>query len=149
MKKNRKIISHLRIISNTVRKIADLRLEEKCSDLSEMSACFILYIETQEDDGKPVFHKALEKEFHISKATVSQIVSRMEKKKLVKQLEKEGDTRLKWVVLTDYARKMTPFLKNTEKRFASRILNGFSEEEKKTFLNYLNRIQDNLNNMNE
>ena len=73
----------------------------------------------------------------------------MEKKKLVKQLEKEGDTRLKWVVLTDYARKMTPFLKNTEKRFASRILNGFSEEEKKTFLNYLNRIQDNLNNMNE
>lgn len=147
MKQDRKILSCLRIISNTVRKTADIRLAEKCRDLSEMSACFILYLDKQEEDGEPVFQKNLEKEFKISKATVSQIVSRMEEKRLVKRVGDTKDTRLKWIILTDYARQMIPLLRAADRRFESRILKGFSKEEKKSFLEYLNRIQNNLNSL--
>ena len=147
MKKDRRILSCLRVISNTVRKTADVHLAEKNDDLSEMSACIILYLDQQEEEQKAVFHRDLEKEFSISKATVSQIVSRMEKKRLVKRIGDTEDTRIKWIIMTDYARQMVPFLKTTNDTFESRVLSGFSEEEKDNLFGYLKRIQNNLHNL--
>lgn len=149
MKKNRRILSCFRVISNTVRKIADIHLMEKNPDMSEMSACILLYLEQQEQKRKAVFHRDLEWEFHISKATVSQIISRMEKKKMVKRIGDTDDTRIKWIVMTDYGRNMLPFLKAADKQFADRIMEGFSEEEKEILLGFLKRIQDNLYNLDE
>lgn len=149
MKKNRRILSYFRVISNTVRKTADIHLMGENADMSEMSACILLYLEQQEKKSVAVFHRDLEREFHISKATVSQIISRMERKKLVKRIGDKEDTRIKWIVMTDYARRMLPYLRAEDKKFADRILEGFSEGEKEILLGFLKRIQDNLYNLDE
>lgn len=71
-----------------------------------MSACIILYLEKQGKEQRLVYHKDLEREFNLSKATISQSISRMEKKKLIERKGDADDARIKWIILTDYARKI-------------------------------------------
>ena len=144
VKIDRKILSCLRVINNTVRKTADIYLSGKCNALSEMSARIILYLNQQEEEKKAVPQKDLERAFSISRATVSQIISRMEKNKLVKRIGDTYDSRIKRISMTDYARQMVPYLKSDGHQFESRILKGFSEEEKNNLLGYLERLQNNL-----
>lgn len=144
MKTERQIITCFRKISNRIRRTAEAGLAEKYQDLSEMNACILLFLKQRKLQEMPVCQKDLEREFSISKATVSQIVARMENKHLIQREESAEDSRRKRLLLTCEAEEMLPFLKEADKIYERRILEGFSEQEKKKLLAYLFRIQENL-----
>lgn len=144
MRTERQIIICFRKISNRIRKTAEAGLAEKYPDLSEMNACILLFLRKKSYQKNHVFQKDLEKEFSISKATVSQIIARMEGKHLIQREENAEDSRRKRILLTEEAEKMLPFLKEADQIYESRILEGFSEQEKEKLLAYLFRVQENL-----
>lgn len=144
MNENKKIIFCLGIMHNAIRKIADAKFMEIHHELSGMYVLILLYLEQQEQEHKKVFQKDLEQEFQISKATVSRILSRMEKKNLVRRKGNVGDARFKWIIMTEYARKMLPDLKKVEEQLECTILDGFSQGDKGILLNYIAKMEHNL-----
>jgi len=88
----------------------------------------------------------LEKFFHISKATVSDVLNTMEKHKIITRVVSDMDTRSKIILLNDeYKRKHHAFQKkmyNLEKE----ITKNLTEEELNSFINTLTKMKTNINN---
>lgn len=145
MDKDRRILMNIREISNEMKKIVGYKLLRKHEDLSEMNACIILYLKQQELQKRQVFHKDIEREFRISRATVSQMISRMEKKKMIERRDDFSDGRRKQIFLTDLSRESISFLEKTDEQLEKVILENFSEQEKECLLGYMERIQKNIN----
>lgn len=144
MNENKKIIFCLGIMHNAIRKIADAKFMEIHHELSGMYVLILLYLEQQEQEHKKVFQKDLEQEFQISKATVSRILSRMEKKNLVRRKGDVGDARFKWIIMTAYSRKMIPDLKKAEEQLECIVLDGFSKKDKDVLLSCIAKMEHNL-----
>lgn len=138
---------NIREISNEMKKIVGYKLLKKHEDLSEMNACIILYLKQQELQKRQVFHKDIEKEFRISRATVSQMISRMEKKKMIERKDDFSDGRRKQIFLTDMSRESISFLEKTDEQLEKIILENFSEQEKDCLLGYMERIQNNISKL--
>lgn len=147
MNKNRKILMNIRDISNEMKKIVGYKLLRKHVDLSEMNACIILYLKQQELQKRQVFHKDIEREFHISRATVSQMISKMEKKNMIERKDDFSDGRRKQIFLTDLSRESLSFLEKIDEQLENVILEDFSEQEKDCLLEYMERIQNNINKL--
>lgn len=147
MDKNRKILMNIREISNEMKKIVGYKLLREHEDLSEMNACIILFLKQQELQKRQVFHKDIEREFRISRATVSQMISRMEKKKMIERRDDFSDGRRKQIFLTDSSRESISFLEKTDEQLEKAILEDFTEQEKNCLLEYMERIQKNINKL--
>lgn len=147
MNKNRKILMNIRDISNEMKKIVGYKLLRKHVDLSEMNACIILYLKQQELQKRQVFHKDIEREFRISRATVSQMISKMEKKNMIERKDDFSDGRRKQIFLTDLSRESISFLEKTDEQLEKVILEDFTEQEKNFLLEYMERIQSNINKL--
>ena len=122
MNENQKIIENIETMHHTIRKCADAQFMERQDGLSGMCVFVLLYLAKQEQVHKKVFQKDLEQEFQISKATVSRMLSRMEKKNLVRRKGNAEDARFKWIIMTAYSRKMIPDLKKAEEQLECNVL---------------------------
>ena len=144
MNENQKIIANLGIMHHTIRKFADEKFMEIQKELSGMFVFVLLYLAQQEQAHKKVFQKDLEQEFQISKATVSRMLSRMEKKNLVRRKGNGEDARFKWIIMTAYSRKMIPDLKKAEEQLECTVLDGFSKKDKDVLLSCIAKMEHNL-----
>lgn len=144
MNENQKIVAYLGIMHHTIRKFADTKFMEIQNELSGMYVFGLLYLAQQEQAHKKVFQKDLEQAFQISKATVSRMLSRMEAKNLVRRKDNAGDARFKWIIMTEYARKMVPDFKKAEEQLEYTILDGFSNADKDILLNCIAKMEHNL-----
>lgn len=86
----------------------------------------------------------IEKFLDCSHATVSGLVSRLEEKGLVYLETNAADRRAKTVRLTEKERTKFRATQEHRKLMEETLLKGFSEEERETLLNYLERIYENL-----
>ena len=142
MNENQKIIANLGIMHHTIRKFADAKFMEIQKELSGMFVFVLLYLAQQEQAHKKVFQK--DQEFQISKATVSRMLSRMEKKNLVRRKGNAEDARFKWIIMTAYSRKMIPDLKKAEEQLECTVLDGFSKKDKDVLLSCIAKMEHNL-----
>ncbi len=98
----------------------------------------------QENDGKEIFQKDIEKRFGINRSSATGILQLMEKNGLIYREEVSYDARLKRIVMTKKAVSLEASIRREIELTEKQITKGFSGEELLTLLQMLSRIQDNL-----
>ena len=93
---------------------------------------------------RPTYAKDVEAEFHLSHPTVSGLLSRLEQKDFLELKTDPKDRRSKRILISEkglacHERMHAVILENE-----SRIVRGFSEEEKAQFAQFLQRAIDNV-----
>ncbi len=88
--------------------------------------------------------KTIAKECQIEPATVTSLLSRMEKNGLIERRGKSGDKRYICVYLTDKGRKESEYVVTAFDAIEKEALKGFSVEEKEQFILFLKKVNSNL-----
>ncbi len=95
-------------------------------------------------EGRDVFQKDIENEFHINRSTVTSIMQVMEKNGLIERCMVPRDNRLRQVLLTEKGREMhqktVSLIDETERQ----MLAGIPEAEIKAFFETVYKIERNL-----
>lgn len=81
---------------------------------------------------------------HVGKATVSKLLSSLEKKDYLSMESSSSDKRVKIILLTDKGLYVKDNISEAFKVIDKRVGEGFSEDEKKTLSSYLKRLRDNV-----
>ncbi len=110
------------------------------SDLSVGQPKILEYLFTH--DG--AIQKEIAEACQIEPATVTSLLSRMEKNGLVERKNRSGDRRYLCVHLTETGRKYGRLSVETLEAVEETALAGFSHEEREQFIAYLRKVNDNL-----
>lgn len=104
---------------------------------------FVLhYVSKHQENG--VCHRDIEKQFELSHATVSGIISRLEAKGFINCFADSSDRRFKNIIVTDKAKRCDAEIKNHIDRYERQLVNGFSEEEKMLLVDFISRMIKNV-----
>ncbi len=105
---------------------------------------FVLhYISIRRDED--VCQRDIEKQFDLSHATVSGIISRLEAKEFVECCFAEDDRRIKKISVTQKAVLCESEMKSHICHLEEQLLDGFSEEEKIQLHSFIKRLLININ----
>lgn len=77
-------------------------------------------------------------------ATVTSLLSRMEREELIRRVTKDGDRRSLYVFLTPYGKEMSERVRQAMQTIESRALSDFRPDEQKILMQLLARIHFNL-----
>lgn len=91
-----------------------------------------------------IYQKDLEATFGITRSTASKVLQLMEQKGMILRLPVSQDARLKKLVLTDWAKELHHQLRQNADEMDQNLLAGFTPEEEKQLLSYLDRMLHNL-----
>ncbi|MGN0500865.1 MAG: MarR family winged helix-turn-helix transcriptional regulator [Ruminococcus sp.] len=121
------------------RKMLESAVKNGVDKVTIMHGWIIAYLYNNQD--KDIFQKNLEREFSISRSSVTNILQLMEKKGYIKRVSVENDARLKKIVLTEKGisikNSMDQAIKSNEQEFDS----VFTPEEKQTFLFLIRKLR--------
>ena len=95
-----------------------------------------------ENDG--VVQKDIAKSCFIEQATVTSILARMEKNKLIIRKVDPDNRRFQFVYLTEKGKVEAKFVIESFAKLENNALKDFTDEEKMQFVNFLNRVNKNL-----
>lgn len=110
--------------------------------LTGMHGYLIGYLyENREHD---VFQRDIEKQFSISRSTVTATLQLMEKNGLITRESVAQDARLKRIVLTQKALDLHQQIQADIMAFEAQLTRGISEEEEAVFLQVVQKMRDNL-----
>ena len=84
------------------------------------------------------------KELEVSPATIAVALKNLEKEQYIVRTSKEGDNRVKDVLLTEKGQKLVEDSREYFNLVDSEMYQGFSEQEKKQFVDFLKRIYHNM-----
>lgn len=140
----------LRKLSNLTCRYFEQQTNKKQVDaITGTNGWIIGYIAKQQAKGKPVYQRDLETHFGITRSTASKVVSLMVQKGLVEQRSVPEDRRLRQLVLTPRAEEVKQLMDEDHFSFENTLRRGFSEDELNTLFALLDRLKENLNQMNE
>lgn len=80
----------------------------------------------------------------VSTATIAIALKKLEKNGYINKITDEDDNRLNIIVITEKGRNVVEMSRQLFDDIDSTMFAGFSNEEKKNFINMLDRIEDNL-----
>lgn len=129
----------IRRLHNATRQRIDEALNEM--DLTSAQGPIIGYLMLRPNPPCP---KDIEQEFHLSHATVSGLLSRMEKKGFIRQEEDSDDRRCKRIYPLPKAKECGGRIHRTIIEGEKQMVQGFSEEEQAMFADYLTRAARNM-----
>ncbi|MBQ8856649.1 MAG: winged helix-turn-helix transcriptional regulator [Lachnospiraceae bacterium] len=98
------------------------------------------HIYVEELRGNYVFQRDIEEIFRIKRSSVTSVLQTLEKKGIVYRENVPGDARIKRLVLTDAAREIHKSTYAALDHMEQSIRSLFTEEEFRTFLDYMDRI---------
>lgn len=113
---------------------------ERCTGISQSR----LDILTKLVEVEEISQTALQKEVNIDNAAVTRHLKQLEEKELITRRKCTDDNRFTFVRLTEAGRKRIVAYHEEKQKFISKVLNGFSEEERSLLLDMLLRIEDNV-----
>ena len=113
-------------------------------DLTNVIGWTIGLISRRNSEGVETYQKDIEAEFKISRSTATGLLQNMEKLGYLYREVSEVDSRLKRIVLTEKSIELNKKVLNTFDQIENQLLTGFSDEEKKQLLEYLKRLENNL-----
>ncbi|MBR3767146.1 MAG: MarR family transcriptional regulator [Clostridia bacterium] len=100
---------------------------------------FVLhYIAKNRCDG--ICHRDIEKQFDLSHATVSGIISRLEAKGFITCSSSENDRRFKNIDITQKAKCCEDEMWLHINHYEEQLVKGFSDEEKKLLIDFITRM---------
>ena len=132
---------YIQIVSRELKRNMDETLSKY--NVTGVQSMVIGYIYKKSKNGE-VFAKDIEEEFEMRKATVAGIIQLMESNGLIERKAKEGDCRLKSIVLTPKALEIQAIVKKQVNIAEKNIVNEMTKEEQKQFLTLLKKASINL-----
>ena len=140
----------LRKLSNLTCRYFEQQTNKKTvDDITGTNGWIIGYIAYQESKGQPVYQRDLETRFGVTRSTASKVVSLMMQKGLIEQQSVAEDRRLRRLALTPRAEEVKRLMDEDYDRFESTLRRGFSEGELQTLFSLLERLKENLTQMDE
>lgn len=100
----RHIGAEMRMISNLIRRRFNSTLNSEDEAISGSNGWILGYL--VQNDGRDVFQRDLEEEFHVRRATVSKTICLMVQKGLIERQSVPSDARLKKLVITEKGRRL-------------------------------------------
>ncbi len=94
--------------------------------------------------GESICHRDIEKQFELSHATVSGIISRLEAKGFIIGSFSDGDRRFKNITLTEKAKCCEKEMKKSIEHYEAQLVQGFTEEEKTALIGFIIRMLHNV-----
>lgn len=94
--------------------------------------------------GKEIYQKDLEEKLDLSRATISDVLKRMENNGLITRLQNENDVRSKRIILSDGANKV--FEKGIERidYIEKKAIKDISQGDLKVFIKIINKMIKNI-----
>lgn len=132
----------MRLIHNRIHKQMEAKRIENEGNITGMQRWTLGFLNDRADT--EIYQKDIEQEFKVSRATASNMLQLMERKGLISRKTASCDARQKKLMLTPEARKLLDRAEQDIYEMEARIQDGFSEEEKKKLLEYLDRIMKNI-----
>ncbi len=96
------------------------------------------------NDGRDIYQKDIEHEFGIKRSTATKILQLMEKNQLLYRVSVSGDGRLKKIILTDKARKISGEIDRQIGHFEKAMVENFTQEEIDEMHRLIKKMQGNL-----
>lgn len=139
----RRVGREIHQLSNRIRR----RMEIKHSSWHDMEITannvrIICYL--YDHQNQDIYQKDLEATFGITRSTASKVLQLMEQKGMILRLPVSQDARLKKLVLTDWTKELHHQLRQNADEMDQNLLAGFTPEEEKQLLSYLDRMLHNL-----
>ena len=94
--------------------------------------------------GERICNRDIEKQFELTHATVSGIISRLEAKGFIDCNEDNNDRRFKMISITEKAMACEDEMKRHIDHYEKQLVNGFSETEKEQLVSYIKRLLGNV-----
>ena len=137
------INTELRILSRNINNyFINYGNRKKVDRMTGSGGWIISYI--AENYNRDVFQRDLEKEFDITRSTASKNVDLLVENGFIEREQVDYDARLKKLVLTEKAKDVFKIMRNDRATLESRMLQGFSDEEKTQLRAFLKRLAANL-----
>jgi DNA-binding MarR family transcriptional regulator len=133
----------LRSLDNLfMRRFEQSEQKKQLDSITGTNGWIIAYLADNAD--KEIYQKDLEKQFSITRSTVSKVLNLMEKKGLIERRGVPGDSRLKKLVLTDKAWKISAVMRECGSQLEAALTKGFTQSELDSLYNYIQRMKDNM-----
>lgn len=137
---------YIQIVSRQLKRNMDETLNGY--SVTGVQSMIIGYIYKKSKKGE-VFAKDIEEEFEMRKASVAGIVQLMENNGLIIRKAKQGDCRLKSIVLTPKALQIEKIAKKQIDTTEKEMVKEMTKEEQEIFLKLLKKASYSLCNMDE
>ena len=131
-------------LSNKLRRKLDMLSSRK--DFSGSQGRTLHFLLAQTDD---IFQKDIEAKFHLSGATVTNMLKSLEKNGYIARTPMENDARLKRIELTQKALDHENRVRENIMVIEEAMHEGFSKEEFNMMLGFLDRVIDNMEKLNK
>lgn len=131
------------ILKNLIQPIDDDKIKKINHPPTPTQIKIIEYI-LRNRDKEEIYQKDVEEALKLSKATVSDVIGRMEKKGLIERKINPNDSRSKKIVLKEEAKKIFEKDRLRFEILEKKALKNITDEEMKNFLNVIDKITKNL-----
>lgn len=141
--KRREIGHEIHAVSNLLgRRIEAEKRMRGMQDITPMQIWIVGYLHDHKEED--IFQKDIEREFTITRSTVTGILKLMEKNGLIYRISVQEDARLKKLILTEKGEDMFQSVRNHIDETERMLSKGLSEEEVNTLFELLEKIKKNL-----
>ncbi len=133
----------LRCLNNLImRKVENSSSKKEIDSITGTNGWIIGFL--VENTDKEIYQKDLEEQFSITRSTASKVLILMEKKGLIERHSVPHDARLKKLVLTEKAWKISELMINDATRIEETLTKGFTEEELGYLYRCIQRMKNNI-----
>ncbi len=126
--------------STIVKRTLDIIPKEE--RLPIMQGWVISYLHDNQD--QDIFHKDIEKKFHIARSTVTSLVQQMEKDGIIARVNVERDSRLKKLILLEKGERLCNLIEGRIDSLEQSMREGISQEDMDVFFKVVFRMLANL-----
>ena len=137
------IPAQIRRVDNLIfRKINQFHRENGVENVTPMHDWIMSYLYWHKND--PVYQRDIEREFSITRSTVTNILQLMERKGYIERQSVPQDARLKRIVLTQKAVDLHRQIEEDIAGFEEMLAQGIPDEDQETFLRVAQKMRENL-----
>ena len=124
------------------RRIEAEKKQKGMQNVTPMQTWIIGYL--HEHKGQDIFQRDIERDFTITRSTVTGILKLMEKNGLIYRVSVPEDARLKKLILTKTGEAMHQAVRQRIEDTERMLVQGFTEEEVDNLLSMMDRVRVNL-----
>lgn len=114
-------------------------------EITHQQARIVGFIGESNKQGAVIKQKDIEVALGLKGSSITSLMQGLEKKEFIKRITSLNDSRIKELVLTDKGINLIETFENVFNEIENTVVIGFSDDEKKQFLSYLERANRNFN----
>lgn len=114
-------------------------------EITHQQARIVGFIGESNKKGVPIKQKDIEIVLGLKGSSITSLMQGLEKKEFIKRIISINDTRIKELVLTDKGVNLIETFEDVFNEIENTVVLGFSDDEKKQFLDFLERANRNFN----